>query len=133
MLAKNFCFAISSYQQACEVIKYCHKNKILPIIYIKYFIANGLGPEWIKEFETSLKKKFSKNRYKICIDCKKNYGLLINLIEKKIDYIIFNTTVNDLKKIKKIAHKNNVSLNPKFSVIEISKIKNIDSKIEKLK
>ena len=32
MLTKNFCFAISSYQQACEVIKYCHKNKILPKI-----------------------------------------------------------------------------------------------------
>ena len=133
MTSKKFCFVINSYQQACEVVKSCHKNKIIPIIYIKYFIANGLGPDWIKEFENLLKKKFSKNHYKICIDCKKNYGLLINLIEKKIDYIIFNAKINDLKKIKKIAHKNNVSLNPKFSVVDVSKIKNIDSKIEKLK
>ena len=133
MLSKNICFNVSSYNQACRVINSCNKNNIKPVIYIKYFIANGLGPDWINEFKNLLRKKYAKKNYKICIDCKKNYGLLINLMEKQIDYLMFNPKIYSLKKIKKIAIKNKVSLNPKFSVVEVSKVKNIDSKIKKIK
>ena len=132
MLSKNICFAINSYRQACEVISSCQKNKIKPIIYIKYFLANGLGPDWIKEFKFLLNQKFSNKNYEIFINCKKNYGLFINLVEQKIDYLTVDAKIATLLRLNQIANKNNVLINPKFSVVDLTKIKNIDSKIKKL-
>ena len=133
MLSKNICFAISSYKQACEVVISCQKNKIIPIIYIRYFLANGLGPDWIKELIYLLNENFSNKNYEIFIDCKKNYGLFINLVEQKINYLMVDAKFTTLLRLKQIAKKNNVLINPKLSVVDIAKIKNIDSKINKLK
>ena len=94
-------------------------------------MVNGLGPDWIKEFNNLLEKKFSKKKFKLFVDCKKNYALFINLVEQKIDYIKVDAKKETYKKLNQIAKKNKVSLNPKFSVLDFSKIKNIDLKMEK--
>ena len=131
MKFKNYSFAINSYIQAVNVIITCQKKEIFPIIYIKYFIINGFGPDWIKEFKNLLEKKFSKKKFKLFIDCKKNYGLFINLVEQKIDYLKVDAKKETYKRLNQIAKKNKVSLNPKFSVLDFSKIKNIDLKIQR--
>ena len=131
MKSKNYSFAINSYNQAVNVIITCQKFKIFPIIYIKYFMINGLGPDWIKEFNDLLKQKFSKKKFKLFVDCKKNYGLFINLVEQEIDYLKINAKKETYKRLNQIAKKNKVLLNPKFSVLDFSKIKNIDMKIKR--
>ena len=75
MKFKKYIFAINSYDQAVNTIKICYNWKILPIIYIKYFMVNGLGPDWVEEFNNLLKKQFSVKKFKLCVDCKNNYGL----------------------------------------------------------
>ena len=62
MKSKDYSFAINSYNQAVNIIIHCQKRKIFPIIFIKYFMINGLGPDWIEEFNNLLKHKFSKKK-----------------------------------------------------------------------
>ncbi len=131
MKSKNYSFAINSYNQAVNVIISCQKRGIFPIIYIKYFMINGFGPDWIKEFNILLNQKFSKKKFKLFVDCKKNYGLFINLVEQKIDYLKIDAKKETYKRLNQIAKKNKVSLNPNFSVLDFSKIKNIDLKMER--
>ena len=94
-------------------------------------MVNGFGPDWIKEFNNLLKQKFSKKKFKLFVDCKKNYGLFINLVEQKIDYLKIDAKKGTYKRLNQIAKKNKVSLNPKFSVLDFSKIKNIDLKMKR--
>ena len=94
-------------------------------------MINGLGPDWIKEFNDLLKQKFSKKKFKLFVDCKKNYGLFINLVEQKIDYLKIDAETETYKRLNQIAKKNKVSLNPKFPIVDLSKIKNIDLKIDR--
>ena len=60
MSSKEHSFAVNSYNQAVLTIISCHKKNILPIIFIKYFMIRGFGPDWLKEFRNLLKKQFSK-------------------------------------------------------------------------
>ena len=131
MKFKNYSFAINSYNQAVNVIITCQKRKIFPIIYIRYFMVNGFGSDWIKEFNNLLEKRFSKKKFKLFVDCKKNYGLFINLVEQKIDYLKVDAKNETYKRLNQIAKKNKVSLNPKFSVLDFSKIKNVDLKFKR--
>ena len=94
-------------------------------------MINGFGSDWLKEFNNLLKQKFSKKTFKICVDCKKNYALFINLVEQKIDYLKIDAKKQTYKRLYQIAKKNKVSLNPKFGVVDLSKIKNIDLKINR--
>ena len=95
-------------------------------------MINGLGTDWIKEFNNLLEQKFSKKKFKLFVDCKKNYGLFISLVEQKIDYLKVNAEKETFKRLNQIAKKNKVSLNPKFNVLDFSKIKNIDLKINRI-
>ena len=131
MKSKNYSFAINSYNQAVNIIINCQKRKIFPIIYIKYFMINGLGTEWIKELNNLLEQKFSRKKFKVFVDCKKNYGLFISLVEQKIDYLKVDAEKETFKRLNQIAKKNMVSLNPKINVLDFSKIKNIDLKMER--
>ena len=131
MKSKNYSFAINSYNQAVKIIIACQKRKIFPIIYIKYFIINGFGPDWIKEFNNLLEQKFSKKKFKLFVDCKKNYALFINLVEQKINYLKVDAKKETYKKLNQIAKKNKVLINPKLSVLDFSKIKNIDLKFKR--
>ena len=82
-----FCFKVNTVHQACKIISICQNNKITPVFFIQFYIINGFGPDWIIEFRNLLLKKFNKNLFKLFVDCKKNYGLFINLVQQKIDYL----------------------------------------------
>ena len=94
-------------------------------------MINGFGSDWLKEFNILLEKRFSKKTFKMYVDCKKNYGLFINLVEQKIDYLKVDAKKETYIKLNQIAKKNKVLINPKFSVLDFSKIKNIDLKIKR--
>ena len=131
MRSKDYSFAINSYNQAVNIIINCQKRKIFPIIYIKYFMINGLGTDWVKELNNLLEQKFSRKKFKVFVDCKKNYGLFISLVEQKIDYLKVDAEKETFKRLNQIAKKNMVSLNPKINVLDFSKIKNIDLKFKR--
>ena len=126
-----YCFNIKNIHQALEIILICKNYNIIPIFFIKFYIINGFGPDWITEFRNLLLKKFNKKDYKIFIDCKKNYGLFINLVQQKIDYLKIEGDKKTLIRLDQIAQKNKISLNPKFDIIDLTKIKNIELKINK--
>ena len=128
MQSKKIFFSINSYEQAIELIKIT-KKRIIPIIYIKYFIINGLGTNWIRELIFLLKAKFSKKDFRICVDCKNNYALFIELAEQGIDYLRVDANSETLNKLNQIAKKNKVLLNPKVSIVDLSNIKNLKKKI----
>ena len=86
-LKKNYLFFnVNNIYQAIEVILICKTKKIQPVFCIKFFLIDGLGPDWIIEFRNLLLKKFNKRDFKILVDCSKNYGLFINLVQQKIDF-----------------------------------------------
>ena len=95
-------------------------------------MINGFGSDWLKEFIFLLEQRFSKKTFKMYVDCKNNYGLFINLVEQKIDYLKIDAKKETYKRLNQIAKKNKVSLNPKFSVLDFSKIKNIDLKMKRI-
>ena len=127
-----YCFNINNIHQALEIILICKNYNIKPIFFIKYYIINGFGPDWVTELRNLLLKKFNKKDYKIFIDCKKNYGLFINLVLQKIDFLQVKADLKTLSRLKNIAKKNKVTVNPKISIINLANIKNIKSKIQKI-
>ena len=132
-IKKNYLFFnINNINQAIEAIIICKKNKMLPVICIKFFIVGGFGPDWIKELRNLLLKKFNKRDFKILVDCRKNYGLFINLVQQKIDFLQVKAEPNTLFRLKNIANKNIVTVNPKINIINLSNIKKIKSKIQKI-
>ena len=129
MKKKIHCYSIINLKQAETVIKLANKNKIKPIIFIKYYIVSGFGVDWIKALISLLSKSFTRNRFKLYVDCNRNYGLAIQLIEIKIDFIKLKANMIILKKINSINSKNKVLLNPSFTVVDLANIKNINKKI----
>ena len=128
---KYFCFKVNTIHQALKILSICHKNKIIPIFFIQFYIINGFGPNWMVVFRNLLLKKFSKNTFKLFVDCRINYGLFINLVHNNIDYLKVSGDKDTLLRLKQIAKKNKISINPKITVIDITNIKNIESKIYK--
>ena len=53
-------------------------------------------------------------------------------MQQKIDFLQVNADSNTLSRLKNVANKNKVIVNPKFSIINLAKIKNIKSKIQKI-
>ena len=127
---KKFCLSFTSYSEALEIVQICKKNKITPILFIKYYQINGLGIDWLNELRSLILQKFKKNDHKIYVDSDRNYGLFISLIEKKIDFIKVKASKDMYMKLKQVAKINKVLINPNFSVVDLSKSKN---KVEKLK
>ena len=131
MPLKKNCFNINSYNQASEIISICKKNNKVPILFIKYFLINGFGIHWLQELQRLLLTRFTSKNYKIYVDSKKNYGLFIDLVENQVNYIKVNANNETLKRLKQIAKLNKVLINPKFSIVDLSKTKNLQLKIEK--
>ena len=131
MILNKYSFAINSYNQALETIIICKQKNIFPIIFIKYFMINGLGSDWLKNLIKLLENKISNKKFDIYVDCKKNYGLCISLIDLKIKYLKVEANTDILSRLSQIAKKNKVLLNPKFSVMDLTNIKNLDLKIKK--
>jgi len=92
---------------------------------------NGFGIHWLQELQRLLLTQFTFNDYRIYVDSKKNYGLFIELVENQVSYIKVSASNETLKKLKQIAKLNKVLINPKFSIVDLSKIKNLQLKIEK--
>ena len=132
MKLKKPCFAVNSYNQAVEIITISKKNKIMPILFIKYYLINGLGIDWLNELINILQDKFKSKDFRTYVDAKKNYGLFISLVEQKINFISVQANQETLKRLKQIAKLNKVLINPTFSVVDLSKSKNIDVKLKKL-
>ena len=129
MKKKIICFAVNTLKQAKETIKETNKNNIKPIIFIKYYIVKGFGVDWIKTLQLLLASSFSQNSFKLYVDANTDYGLSIELISIKINYIKLRSNHKIIKKINQIAKKNKVLLNPSFRIVDLSNIKNISRKI----
>ena len=131
MRSKNNCFTINSYDQASEIISVCKDNNVVPILFIKYFLINGFGIQWLQELNRLLLKQFSSKSYKIYVDSKNNYGLFIDLVKNKVSYIKVNGNKEILERLRQIAKSNKVLINPIFSIVDLSRTKNLQLKIEK--
>ena len=132
MNLENNCITINSYYQATEIIKICKKNKIVPILFIKYYLINGLGIDWLHELVNILQKEFKSKDFKIYVETKKNYGLFIALVENKISFIKVKANHETMKRLKQIAKLNKVSVNPDFSIVDIANSKNVNAKLKKI-
>ena len=132
MILKKYCLAIGTYNNSLEILKNCKKYKIVPILFIKYSLINRLSVDWFIELKNMLNNEFD-NKFMTYVDVKKNYGLFINLIEKKINYIKVDTSdKKTLEKLKQIAKINKVFINPNFSILDLSKSININTRIKNL-
>ncbi len=128
----DHCLSINSYNQALQILNFTKKNKITPILFINHNLINKLGLHWLIETKNSLKEQFGNKKFKICVDAKKNYGLFINLVENKLEYISVKADKEMLKKLLQIAELNKVLINHKFSIVDLSRTRNIKLKLEKL-
>ena len=129
MKNKFICFGINTLKQAEETIKEANKKNIKPIIFIKYYFVKGFGVNWIKTLQLMLASSFPQNSFKLYVDANTDYGLSIELINIKINYIKLRCNHRIIKKINQIAKKNRVLLNPSFHIIDLSNIKDINRKI----
>ena len=131
MKKKNFVFTIDTLSQAEEVISEAKLNKIKPILHIKNYLIKGFNSEFIIALQNMLISKFGKSSFKLYVDCGYDPSLSINLALKKIDYIKLKGNSLILSKIKNIAKKNRVLLNPSFHVVDCRNIKNVKLKINR--
>ena len=132
MNSKKYCFSINSYLQALTVLKKCKLEKIQPIIHIKNYLIIGLGIDWLLETKNMLEKENILTNLEFFIDVKNNYGLFISLVEKRITYLKVKGDKKVLIRLRQIAKLNKVSINPNFSILDLSRTKNIAKKIENI-
>ena len=132
MSKKLVAFTISKLDQAENIILESKIHKIKPILHFKYYILSGFGPEYVLIFQKVLISKFGKSSFKLFIDCGFDSSLSIRMAIKKIEYIKLRGNSIILKKIREIADKNRVLLNPSFNIVDCRKIKNINLKIKKI-
>ena len=125
-------FTINNLDQAEEIILKTRVYKIKPILHFKYYMLNGFGPEYILTLQKILISKFGKPNFKLFIDCGFDSSLCIKMATKKIEFIKLRGNSLILKKIKDIANKNRVLLNPSFNIVDCRNIKNVNLKIKKI-
>ena len=123
MKLKNYCFSFTNYNHTAEIIKTCNNKNIKPILFINNKLISDLGIEWLNSLDIMLNTQKKLKNFKLYVDVKKNYGLFIRLVEKKIDYIKIETSRENINKIKEIAKLNKVLINPDFSVVDPLKSK----------
>ena len=132
MSKKLVAFTTSKLDQAKDIILATKIYKIKPILHFKYYILSGFGPEYILTFQKILISKFGKSSFKLFIDCGFDSSLSIRMAIKRIEYIKLRGNSIILKKIRDIANKNRVLLNPSFNIVDCRNIKNIKLKIKKI-
>tara|TARA_Y100000741_G_C17815924_1_gene380146 strand:+ start:63 stop:458 length:396 start_codon:yes stop_codon:yes gene_type:complete len=128
---KEYCFGISTINQVENLLH--HRKKLKTIIYIKNYLIKGFDIYWLTTFKKLIEKKYKNYDIKFYVNCGSDYGLCINLINYNIDYIKVRTNIKVYNKIKQIAKKNKVLLNPNFNIVDLSKIKNFEKKLIGLK
>ena len=123
MKLEDYCFSFTNYNHTAEIIKTCNDKNIKPVLFINNKLISGLGTEWLNSLRTMLNTQKKLKNFKLYVDVKKNYGLFISLVEKRIDYIKVETSKENIRKIKEIAKLNKVLINPQFSVVDPLKSK----------
>ena len=123
MILKSYCFSFTNYNHSAEIIKNCNNTNLKPILFINNKLISGLGVDWLNSLRTMLNTQKKLKNFKLYVDVKKNYGLFISLVEKRIDYIKIETSKENISKIKEIAKLNKVLINPQFSVVDPLKSK----------
>ena len=132
MKKKLVAFTINTLDQAENIILESKIYKITPILYLKKYFLIGFGSDYILTFQDMLISKFGKSSFKLFVDCGFNQSLAIKMANKKINYLKLNGNSIILSKIKNIAKKNRVLLNPSFNIVDCRNRKNISLKIKKL-
>ena len=123
MKLKNYCFSFTNYNHTAEIIKNCNNTNLKPVLFINNKLISGLGVDMLNTMMTILNTQKKLKNFKLYVDVKKNYGLFISLVEKRIDYIKIETSKENINKIKEIAKLNKVLINPRFSVVDPLKSK----------
>ena len=132
MNKKLFAFTINTLEEAESVILASKSFKIKPILYFKKYFLLGFGAEFILTFRKILITRFGKSNFKLFIDCGSDQSLAIKMANEKIDYLKLKSNSIILSKIKNIAFKNRVLLNPSFNIVDCRNRKNISLKLKKL-
>ncbi len=132
MKKKLVAFTINTLEQAENIILESKIYKIIPILYLKKYFLIGFGSDFILTFQDMLISKFGKSSFKLFVDCGFNQSLTIKMANKKINYLKLNGNSIILSKIKNIAEKNRVLLNPSFNIVDCRNRKNINLKLKKL-
>ena len=132
MNKKLFAFTINTLEEAESVILASKNYKIKPILYFKKYFLLGFGAEFILTFRKILITRFGKSNFKLFIDCGSDQSLAIKMANEKIDYLKLKSNSIILSKIKNIAFKNRVLLNPSFNIVDCRNRKNISLKLKKL-
>ena len=131
MNKKLFAFTINTLEEAESVILASKSFKIKPILYFKKYFLLGFGAEFILTFQKILITRFGKSNFKLFIDCGSDQSLAIKMANEKIDYLKLKSNSIILSKIKNIAFKNRVLLNPSFNIVDCRNRKNISLKLKK--
>ena len=118
------CFSVNTYSDIEQLIKFRKNKKKILVIFIKYYLINGFGVDWLNTFIELIKKNYPGQNIKFYVDSGNNYGLSILILRENIQYLKLKSNKIILEKINQIAKKNKVVLNPNFNVVEVSKIKN---------
>ena len=132
MNKKLFAFTINTLEEAEKVILGSKNYKIKPILHFKKYFLLGFGAEFILTFREILISKFGKSNFKLFIDCGSDQSLAIKMANEKIDHLKLKSNSIILSKIKNIAFKNRVLLNPSFNIVDCRNRKNINLKLKKL-
>ena len=132
MKPKLIAFTVDTLEQAENIIIENRKYNIKPILHFKSYLINGFGSDFVITFQNMLISKFGKHSFKLFVDCGFNNGLSINMARKNIKYIKLRGSSIILLKIKNIAYKNRVLLNPSFNIVDCRNRINIHSKLKKL-
>ena len=132
MNKKLFAFTINTLEEAESIILGSKAYKIKPILHFKKYFLLGFGAEFILTFRDILISKFGKSNFKLLVDCGSDQSLAIKMANEKINYLKLKNNSIILSKIKNIAFKNRVLLNPSFNIVECRNRKNINLKLKKL-
>ena len=132
MNKKIFAFTINTLEEAESIILASKSYKIKPILYFKKYFLLGFGAEFILTFREMLISKFGKSNFKLFVDCGSDQSLAIKMANEKIDHLKLKSNSIILSKIKNIAFKNRVLLNPSFNIVDCRNRKNINLKLKKL-
>ena len=127
-MPKKICFAVSTLTQIESLIEFRKSKFKTSIIFIKYFLIKGFGIEWLRTLINHIKNKYKTHNIKFFVDSGYDQGLSILLTLENIDYLKLKNNKIVLNKIKQIAKKNKVLLNPTFYVVDLTKNKNIQKK-----
>ena len=132
MNKKIFAFTINTLEEAESVILSNKSYKIKPILYFKKYFLLGFGAKFILTFREMLISRFGKSNFKLFLDCGSDQSLAIKMANEKIDHLKLKSNSIILSKIKNIAFKNRVLLNPSFNIVDCRNRKNISLKLKKL-